>query len=237
MPIHEGMRFAHHKETLLSYAKKVSSESGYNLETDLIIAHHASDGILAAIERHNAQALVIGWKGYTNARDRIFGEIADKIIRYASCDLMVLKLGKKTDFNNCLLPTSGGPNAKLASEVLDAYSSHTNMNVTGGYVVHEQATEEERNRGLKCIDDTLSHLKNPANYEKRLIESKSIAGGIAKASRDYDMVVIGAAKEPYFRKVLFGEIPEKVARYSPNSVLLVKKYEGGVKSIIKRVFG
>ena len=237
MPIHEGMRFAHHKEALLNTAKKIASEYSMDIETDLVIAHHASDGILAAIERHNAQALVMGWKGYTNARDRIFGEIADKIIRYAACDLMVLKIGKQTKITNCLLPTSGGPNAKLASEVLDAYISYSNVSVTGGYVVPEQATEVERFNGLKFIDDTLSHLENHAKYEKKLIESKSIAGGIAKASRDYDMVVIGAAKEPYFRKVLFGEIPEKVARYSPTSVLLVKKYEGAVKSMIKRILG
>ncbi len=237
MPIHEGMRFAHHKETLLNTAKRIALENNIQLETDLIIAHHAGDGILAAIEKHNAQALIMGWKGYTNARDRIFGEIADKIIRYAPCDLMVLKIGKNTQLKNCFLPTSGGPNAKLASEVLNSYVSFSDMKVTGGYVVPEEAAEVERFKGLKFIDDTFSQFEIPFKFEKRLIESKTIAGGIAKASRDYDMVVIGAAKEPYFRKILFGEIPEKVARYSPNSVLLVKKYEGAVKSIIKRIFG
>lgn len=237
MPIHEGMRFAHHKEALLNTGKKIASDYEIELETDLIIAHHSSDGILAAVERHNAEALVMGWKGYTNARDRIFGEIADKIIRYAPCDLMVLKLGAKTEIKSCLLPTSGGPNAKLASEVLNAYIGNSDMRVTGGYVVPETAEEEERSKGLKYIDDTLSKLENSHQHERKLIESKSIAGGIAKAGKEYDMVVIGAAKEPFFRKMLFGEIPEKVARYSPNSVLLVKKYEGTVKSIIKKVFG
>ena len=73
--------------------------------------------------------------------------------------------------------------------------------------------------------------------QKRLIESTSVAGGLAKASRDYDLVVIGAAKEPLFRKILLGEIPEKVARFSPASVLVVKRYEGPVKSLLKRFLG
>lgn len=237
MPIHEGMRFAHHKESLLNNAKKIAADYKTTLETDLIIAHHASDGILTAIERHNAQALVMGWKGYTNARDRIFGEIADQIIRYAPCDLLVLKVGAKLDVNNCLLPTSGGPNARLASEILNAFIQNSKMKITGGYVISEQATEEERQVGIKYIEDTLQSLDKSVTHEKKLIESKTIAGGIAKASRDFDLVVIGAAKEPFFRKMLFGEIPEKVARYSPNSVLLVKKYEGVVKSVLKRVLG
>ena len=92
-------------------------------------------------------------------------------------------------------------------------------------------------RGNQSMNKTLADLNNAVKQKKKLIESKSIAGGIAKASREFDLVVIGAAKEPFFRKMLFGEIPEKVARYSPTSVLLVKQYEGIVKSILKKILG
>jgi hypothetical protein len=40
-----------------------------------------------------------------------------------------------------------------------------------------------------------------------------------------------------FSSMLFGEIPEKVARYSQTLVMIVKRYEGQVKSIIKRIMG
>jgi len=60
---------------------------------------------------------------------------------------------------------------------------------------------------------------------------------LALASRDFDLVVIGAAKEPLFRKMLLGEIPEKVARHSPASVLVVKRYEGAVRSLVKKLLG
>ena len=73
--------------------------------------------------------------------------------------------------------------------------------------------------------------------DRLLIESESIPGGIARASKDFDLVVLGAGREPVFRQVLFGEIPEKVARYSPASALVVKQYEGHVRSMFKRTFG
>ena len=73
--------------------------------------------------------------------------------------------------------------------------------------------------------------------KRKLIEATSVAGGIALESRDYDLVVLGAAREPLLRQVMFGEIPEKVARYSPASVLVVKRYEGHVKSWLKRTLG
>jgi nucleotide-binding universal stress UspA family protein len=75
------------------------------------------------------------------------------------------------------------------------------------------------------------------DVEKKIIEASSVAGGIAKESRDYDLVVLGAAQEPYIRQVMFGEIPEKVARYSPASVLVVKRYEGPVRGWLKRMLG
>jgi nucleotide-binding universal stress UspA family protein len=180
---------------------------------------------------------MMGWKGYSNARDRVFGEIADKVIRLAPCDLMVLKIGEKKGTRSCLLPTSGGPNAKLASHVLTAISESLDLEVTAGYIVPEGATEPQRQEGELRIEETLAKTVSAMKYKKRLIEAKSVAGGIARASRDYDLVVIGAAKEPIFRKMLFGEIPEKVARFSPTSVLMVKKYEGVVKSVFKRVMG
>ncbi|MCB2204568.1 amino acid permease [bacterium] len=237
MPIHEGTRFAHHKESLLQKAKRLATERGISLETDLVFAHRASDGILAGIERHRAEALIIGWKGYTNSRDRIFGEIADRIIRHANCDLMVLKVGKKRKFESCLLPTAGGPNARLASTIVGSMAEELDMEVSAGYVVPEQAAETEKHLGLQRMDAVLQGVAPDVRASKRIIESSSVAGGIARASKDYDLVVIGAAKEQMLKVMLFGEIPEKVARYSPSSVLVVKKYEGAMKSVVKKVFG
>jgi amino acid transporter len=237
IPIHEGMRFAHHKEALLSRAKNYANEIGIDLRTEVVIAHNASDGILTAAERHRASLLVMGWKGFTNARDRIFGEVADRIIRYAPCDLMVLKIEKRIELNQCLLPTAGGPNANLAATILNAIAKEQDMSVTVGYV---NTTEDSAGDGdliEQRLNNSLQALDKEIKRDKKIIRSKSIAGGIAKASRDFDLVVIGAAKEPFFRKMLFGEIPEKVARYSPSSVLVVKKFEGVVKSILKKVMG
>jgi nucleotide-binding universal stress UspA family protein len=237
MPIHDGIRIAHHKEALLNQAKKYAAEKKINLETDIIIAHHASDGILSAIRNHKAKSLIMGWKGYTNTRDRLFGEIADKIVRLAPCDLALIKCGEKSEFKSCLLPTSGGPNAQLAATLLNGIAKAFDMTITLGYVIGKQTTPEQRIEMEERLADTMKLIDDSVHRDKTVIESQSIAGGIAKAGKAYDLVVIGAAKEPLFRKVLFGEIPEKVARYSPGAVMVVKKYEGPIKSIFKKLFG
>lgn len=237
MPIHEGMRFVQHREPLLHAAKAYAARKGFEIETDFIVAHLAADGILSAIEQHRAKALVMGWKGFTNARDRIFGEIADKVIRLAPCDLMVMKMNGKGKLGSCLLPTAGGPNARLGAEVISAVAADTGMVVTGGFIVPPEADEAQIEEGKKSIELTLKQLNPVIRTSQKIIHSKSIPGGIAKASTEFDLVVIGAAKETFFSRILFGEIPEKVARFSPVSVMLVKKYEGPIKSLIKRIMG
>jgi nucleotide-binding universal stress UspA family protein len=180
--------------------------------------------------------MTMAWKGYSNTRERIFGETADNVIRYAPCDLMMLKIENK-ELRTCLFPTAGGPNAQLAADLLNALARAFELEVTTGYVVPPDADEEQRHTARSWIDKTLAHLHVDIPVDRQLIESDSVAGGLAKASRNYDLVVIGAAKEPLFRKILVGEIPQKVARYSPATVLVVKRFVGPVKTLLKRILG
>ena len=51
--------------------------------------------------------------------------------------------------------------------------------------------------------------------------------------------VLNVRKGPFLILIAkqFAEIPEKVARFSSASVLVVKRYEGRVRSLLKRAFG
>jgi nucleotide-binding universal stress UspA family protein len=207
------------------------------LETDLVVAHNPHDGILAGARRSGADLLVMGWKGFTDTSDRIFGEVADQVIRNAPCDLALLKVADTELPKRCLFPTSGGAHALLAAELLNVLAPAFDMTVTACHIVAPDASPEERAEAERWIDKTLSRMGRDVQVDRLLIEGKTVAGGIARASKDFDLVVLGAAREPLFRQVLFGEIPEKVARYSPASVLVVKQYEGRVRSLFKRVFG
>jgi amino acid transporter/nucleotide-binding universal stress UspA family protein len=237
LPIHEGLRFAHHREALLKTAREYAHQNKLAVETDLVVAHRASDGILSGAKRFSADFLVMGWKGYTDTRDRIFGEVADQVIRHAPCDLAMLKIERNERPKRCLFPTAGGPHARLAAEMLNVLAPAFGMSVTACYVVSPDATEVERREAERWIGKAIESLAIDIPVERKLIEATSVAGGIAKESRDYDLVVLGAAREPFLSQVMFGEIPEKVARYSPADVLVVKRFEGQVRSLLKRALG
>ena len=73
--------------------------------------------------------------------------------------------------------------------------------------------------------------------EMLVMEGNRVATTLVKAAADYDLLVLGASREGLFSSMLFGDIPEKIARYSHTPVMIVKRHEGKVKSIIKRLLG
>ncbi len=237
LPIYEGLFLREKRQHLLDLAKAYAQEHNLEIETEFIIAHRPEQGILEAADKHRADLLLMGWKGFTKTRERIFGEVTDSVIRLAPCDLIVAKIAKPGPWKTCLFPTSGGPNARLAGQFLNTWAPENDLAVTACHILEPNPGEKARHDGHNWIRKTLAAMAPNMEVQQRLIESDSVVGGLLEASKDFDVVVIGAAKEPFFRRMLVGEIPEKLASQSSASVIVVKRYEGLVKSLIKKYLG
>ena len=135
------------------------------------------------------------------------------------------------------LPTAGGPHANLAAEYVGIFQKTLGSTLTCCYVLPRVHTQRESEIAYEWINKTVRRSGFEGTVEKKIIEGDSIASALANAASDYDLLVLGASKEGVFSSVLFGEIPEKVARHSDKPVMIVKRYEGAVKSVIKRILG
>ena len=237
LPPHEGMRFVHHKMPLLRKAIEYGKEEGVETRSAIRIAHQVWDGVIQAAEAEQASLILMGWKGYTTNRDRIMGEVTDKVVNHAPCDLITVKLLGDRPIRRILLPTAGGHHATLAAEYVGILQSAGSAEVTCCYVVRPHAGEPERQTALQRIHNTVRGSKLSEQTARELVEGKRVATALVKAAAGYDLLVLGASQEGIFSSVLFGEIPEKVARYSQTPVMIVKRYEGKVKSVIKRIMG
>jgi len=237
LPIRDGMRFVHHKTPLLKDAVAYGHKIGVPVRTSMRIAHQVSDGILAAAEQQKATLILMGWKGWTSTRDRIFGEVTDKVVRHSPCDLIAVKLAGALELNSVLMPTAGGPHAMLAAEYIGYLQKAHDTRVAVCNIVPANAGERDREVALEWIDKTIARTGLEGVAEKRVMESDHVASGLVKAGADYDMIVLGASREGVFSSVLAGEITEKVARHSRKPVMIVKRYEGAVKSLVRKVIG
>ncbi len=63
--------------------------------------------------------------------------------------------------------------------------------------------------------------------ERRIVSSDSPVQGAIAASHDYDLVVL-AETEPTIRDVLFGSVPEQIAREANVPVIIVRNAAEGI---------
>jgi amino acid transporter/nucleotide-binding universal stress UspA family protein len=237
LPIHEGMRFLESKSPILRTAVQRGKEHGVPIRSTMRVAHRIYDGILQAADAEEVSLILMGWKGFTTTRDRIFGEVTDKVVHLAPCDLISVKLADSGGVKKILIPTAGGPHASLAAEFVALYQDRFQAEITVCYVIPENASQRDREAAMDWIEKTIKGSPLAAVAAKKVITADRIATGLIKTASDYDLIALGASKEGIFSSVLFGEIPEKVARYSRSSVMIVKRYEGIVKSLVKKVLG
>ena len=236
LPINEGLKMSHHRRPLLRRAANLASELGVGLVSDMRVAHQLKDAILGSVQAHKADLLVMGWKGFANTRDRIFGELTDYMVRHCPSDLALVKVVPGAT-ERILLATSGGPNATLGADFTKGFAKLYDATVDACVVVPSEADTAQEEAALARIGTSLTALDPDSNIGRRLVRSNSVAGGIAKASRDYDLVVIGAAPTKPFKQILVGDIPANVARFSPKSVILVRRWQGPVSGLFRKLFG
>ncbi len=236
LAIHEGLRLVHHRRPLLRLAQARAAEIGVDLRSDLRVAHSLKNAVLGAVQAHRAAVLVMGWKGFARTRDRIFGELTDHMIRHCPCDLALVKVIPGPT-RRILLATSGGPNATLGAECCRSFRQMYDAEVDACVVIPAAADEQAEQAALGRIEASLTTLNLETGSGRKLVRADSVAAGIAKASREYDLVVIGAAPSKPFKRIVAGEIPEKVARYSPVSVVLIRRWQGPVSGLFRRLFG
>lgn len=144
--------------------------------------------------------------------------------------------------SHILVPTSGGPNAPLAIRLALLMARESEATVTTIYAVDSDATDEEIAEGEARIQQTIDAMHEQAEalskekgqtwnleeipVEGRVIRAPDVVSGIAGAGSEYDLLLIGASEESLIDQMLFGNIPEQVARRSQSPVIIVKRYRG-----------
>lgn len=234
LPIQEGMKYIHHRQPLLRAAQSQAQSLGFQVTSDIRVAHRVEEGVVSAADDLRSDLLVMGWKGYTSTRERIFGEIMDRVVHRVRSDIAVVKLRGDKPFERILLPTSGGPHAEFAAELLEPIVAETGAKVTACYVLGESASDDDEREARQWVERTLRHV-DLGDVDIVIPRAASVAGGIARLATEFDLVVIGAAKVGVFKHLLFGEIPERVGRYAQTSVMLVKRREGPAKTWVRRM--
>ncbi len=157
-----------------------------------------------------------------------------------------------TRVQRIIVPTAGGPHAPLATRLALMLARQYGANTTAVYVADAQATPAEIEEGHSYIQQTLAKMRQQAQQlatsddeiaalaelpiESHVVPADSVVQGITGSAEESDLLFIGASEESLIDQVLFGTIPEQVARTCPAPVVMVKRYRGLPRFWMQRVW-
>jgi nucleotide-binding universal stress UspA family protein len=235
-PLSEGRQFVEQERAVLDRAIEIGEDADVPIGGTIRIGHDVAQAILNTIEHDDFDAVLLGWRGRSRRQDFVFGSNVDEIITKARCDVLVERIGPRSDgVEDVLLPTAGGPHAEFAAEVARAIARPNHATVHVVNVVDPGASEAERADAREKIDRVAALLEDDVAVERSIVEGDDVVDAIVEETAGRDVTLVGATREGLFQQLLFGTIPEQVGQRAESTVIMAKR-QLGITSRVRRWF-
>lgn len=227
---------------ILEQAFAKGAELGVPVTSVVRIGHNVGRAILETAGAHKTGLVVLGWRGYTNTSERILGETIDTVVSNAGADVILVKLTDKPLSGRVMVPLAGGLHAKKAAFYAARLMSDDDLfrELSLVTLVKPDAGETARSASQTMVDEALEQAKEVASPEAklsaRLIEDAEVVAGISKEAKGHDVLVVGATRETLLPQMMFGNIPEELARNFDGPVLMVRSHHP-LSSMMGRIIG
>lgn len=219
---------------LLRQAEVLARKQNIPVHTQIRVAHDAAQAILEIIKERHIDLLLMGWKGNTITPGRIFGNVADTLIRQAPCDVVMVKLGEEledgkisatTNYNRWLVPMGGGPNAQAAIKLLPALVSlGENPEIRLCQVFDSLDSKSNMTVLQQAIRYLIKYRQLAGKVSAVPVVAKSVPEAVINLvkSEDSDAIILGASREGMLQQAIGGNIPAAIALRVDSTVILVR---------------
>jgi len=228
---------------LVSQPSKSLTARGLKVET-VVRRGSPADEIVKTCRSIQADLVVVGLKGTSDAPDFLLGGVAQKVMKYVPCSVLVAKKETKA-INRVLLPLDGSKHSNevvrfLLHMPLPHHAEVLLMTVVQSFAsafVKTYTLDPERDRRIvaefqKAEEEAAQRLMTEAESEFRkggYKVSVTVARGDPSqeilreaARRKVDLIALGAKGLTGVRGFLLGSVAQRVARYARPSVLIVR---------------
>ncbi len=218
----------------MRHLEKLGRDANIRVHTQVRVANDTAEAILETIAQEKSDMLIMGWKGSTSSPEQIFGNVVDKLIKQAPCDLVLIKLGQQAySFphsierqGNWLIPTAGGANSQRAMKILPALAElYTLPNSPQIHLCQVYAPGQSQ-LNLDRLKKTAESIGDKMNVP--VIAMPIYAHFVSDAiihlatTERYDLVVLGASSEGLLQQAVRGNIPEAIAQKINSTVIIVR---------------
>jgi len=200
--------------------------------------------IVEAAEAMGADLVVLGAKGLSGIKRFLLGSVAQKVVRYAPCSVLVVKRRPET-LHKILVPLDRSAHASTVVSFLEELPWPERTEITLLSIVERQGyfaagvsfnarvelkktLDELYRTEREALERVQVKAANRLQQKVRKVEME-IRGGhpsgeilrVAQAG-GFDLVVVGSKGLTGVKRFLLGSVSQKVVKYAPCSVLVVR---------------
>ncbi|MFP9193593.1 universal stress protein [Natronosalvus vescus] len=213
-------------ERMLEEAVHRVESQGVPVESRIRIARGVATGIVGAVDEHDVDTILLGWRGRPPREDIILGNHLDRVLRSAECDVLVQRIKlPRPDVDRILVPVAGGPHSAFAAETAAAIARQNDASVTLLHVHDESDSDGTVEDAEALLEETRGQVSDVASVETALVESDAVTGTITDWTTDHDVTVMGVSRGGLVQRKLLGTVSEAVGRHAAGSVILAKRYD------------
>ncbi|HEX4056132.1 MAG TPA: cation:proton antiporter [Tepidisphaeraceae bacterium] len=159
----------------------------------------------------------------------ILGGTVHRVMTASDSDVAVFVDRGLKSAKNILAPYLGGKHDRLALDLAGRIARNGNASLTILHVVPPHRSEGDAVlHARSAVEKTFSDPTQPTPVNFQVIEDASPVDALIQAAQQYDLVVVGVEEQWGMQSQLFGFRPERIARETTTSLLIVRKYTGPV---------
>lgn len=236
-PLAEGRQHVGERRELLSRAMAIGEEGGVPTQGTVRLGHDPATAIINTVEQYDSDTVLMGWHGQgRRRRDIVLGSNVDDVVRDARCDVLVERIGEPGDVESILVPTAGGPHAEYAAEVAGSIARANDAHVEIAYVVGSDADSDARTEAEELLAQAAESVGEHDSVSSQLLDGDDVVEEIVDRSGGHDLTIVGATRESLLQQLVFGAIPEEVARRADGTIIMAKR-NLGITGWVRRYLG
>lgn len=209
---------------VIQQAKSLFDQEGMKAETILEEFADPAETIVQVAKEKKIDAVILGNRGTSEVREFALGGVAEKVVRYADCPVLIVK--KKTSFSKILVAVDGSKLAQKAlrygAELVQKYSGQLTLINVAQTMLPQVRAETVKGIAERIVSEAESQAKG-VKVDKR-VELGHPAKTILDVAKkgNYDLIALGSRGLNPVSRFFLGSVSDHVARQSECTVLIVR---------------
>jgi nucleotide-binding universal stress UspA family protein len=188
--------------------------SNVKYKTEVYATHRPWEEIVGIAEKEKADLLVLEYPSQFETLQTTPVEV----LTHPPCDIAIVNSYVPANLNSVLVPVRGGPYAELALRIALSIRRFRQIQITSLHMVptNPDRKQDAAFRGIARV------LRNLPEVLEHNVETDNSAGALVEASRQVDLIVMGASARPADEVTSIGPVAEQIMRESHRGVIVVK---------------